>query len=194
MAVRSHRKNKERNLEISTVRNPIAVWVKDNKKASTLVLTVNKTLKLLYHRKVQQMTFFPEVNIEKTKANAKRKLKEYPRWRRVANDVDGQKVTAVYTFEPRQTHGNPSRPVERLAINRVDAEAELEAIEYAINNLLNPTHRRILYEKYLYAGKRYDFEIYNDLYLSEASFYIELNDALLSFAEQYRSGVLLVQN
>ncbi|HEL1562027.1 ArpU family phage packaging/lysis transcriptional regulator [Streptococcus suis] len=140
------------------------------------------------------MTFFPEINTEKTKANAKRKLKEYPRWRRVANDVDGQKVTAVYTFEPRQANGNPSRPVERLAINRVDAEAELEAIEYAINNLLNPTHRRILYEKYLYAGKRYDFEIYNDLYLSEASFYIELNDALLSFAEQYRSGSLLVQN
>ncbi|WP_321538015.1 ArpU family phage packaging/lysis transcriptional regulator, partial [Streptococcus suis] len=75
------------------------------------------------------MTFFPEVDFEKTKANAKRKLKEYPRWRRVANDVDGQKVTAVYTFEPRQTHGNPSRPVERLAINRADAEAELEAIE-----------------------------------------------------------------
>ncbi|HFU1090250.1 TPA: ArpU family phage packaging/lysis transcriptional regulator [Streptococcus suis] len=140
------------------------------------------------------MTFFPEINTEKTKANAKRKLREYPRWRRVANDVDGQKVTATYTFEPRQAHGNPSRPVERLAINRTDAEAELEAIEYAINNLLNPMHRRILYEKFLFAGKRYDFEIYNGLYISEASFYIELGDALLSFAEQYRSGCLLVQN
>ena len=140
-----------------------------------------------------QMTFFPEIDAEKTKRNAKRKLKEYPRWRRVANDVDGQKVTATYTFEPRQAHGNPSKPVERLAINKVDAESELEAIEYAINNLLNPTHRRILFEKYLYAGKRYDFEIYNDLYLSEASFYIELSDALLSFAEQYRNGCLLVK-
>ena len=137
------------------------------------------------------MTFFPEINVEKTKRNAKRKLKEYPRWRRVANDVDGQKVTATYTFEPRQAHGNPRKPVERLAINRVDAESELEAIEYAINNLLNPTHRRILFEKYLYAGKRYDFEIYSNLYLSEASFYIELSDALLSFAEQYRNGCLL---
>lgn len=139
------------------------------------------------------MTFFPEINFEKTKANAKRKLKEYPRWRRVANDVDGQKVTATYTFEPRQAHGNPSKPVERLAINRVDAEAELEAIEFAISNLLNPTHRRILYEKYLYTGKRYDFEIYSDLFLSEASFYIELSEALLSFAEQYRNGCLIAQ-
>jgi len=140
-----------------------------------------------------QMTFFPEIDAENTKRNAKRKLKEYPRWRRVANDVNGQKITATYTFEPRQAHGNPSKPVERLAINRVDAESELEAIEYAINNLLNPTHRRILFEKYLYAGKRYDFEIYSNLYLSEASFYIELNDALLSFAEQYRNGCLVVK-
>ncbi len=139
------------------------------------------------------MTFFPEIDAENTKRNAKRKLKEYPRWRRVANDVDGQKVAATYTFEPRQAHGNPSKPVERLAINRVDAESELEAIEYGINNLLNPTHRRILFEKYLSAGKRYDFEIYSNLYLSEASFYIELNDALLSFAEQYRNGCLVVK-
>ena len=85
------------------------------------------------------MTFFPEIDAENTKRNAKRKLKEYTRWRRIANDVDGQKVTAMYTFEPRQANGNPSKPVERLAINLVDAESELEAIEYAINNLLNPT-------------------------------------------------------
>ncbi|HEM3127106.1 ArpU family phage packaging/lysis transcriptional regulator [Streptococcus suis] len=85
------------------------------------------------------------------------------------------------------------RPTQSVTLHYVESLAH-EAIEYAINNLLNPTHRRILYEKYLYAGKRYDFEIYNDLYLSEASFYIELNDALLSFAEQYRSGSLLVQN
>ncbi|HEQ3678279.1 TPA: ArpU family transcriptional regulator, partial [Streptococcus pyogenes] len=36
------------------------------------------------------MTFFPEINIQKTKSNAKRKLREYPRWRRIANDVDTQ--------------------------------------------------------------------------------------------------------
>ncbi|MGV3416137.1 ArpU family transcriptional regulator, partial [Streptococcus agalactiae] len=29
------------------------------------------------------MTFFPEINIQKTKSNAKRKLREYPRWRRI---------------------------------------------------------------------------------------------------------------
>ena len=97
------------------------------------------------------MTFFPEIDAENTKRNAKRKLKEYQRWRRVANDVDGQKVTAMYTFEPRQAHGNPSRPVERLAINRVDAESELEAIEYAVSHLFDPMHRKLLHDRYLMA-------------------------------------------
>ena len=115
-----------------------------NKSKNTLTLFIQRFILVLAIYQLVRVgfyfynqSFFPEINTEKTKANAKRKLREYPRWRRVANDVDGQKVTAVYTFEPRQTSGNPSRPVERLAINRVDAEAELEAIEYAINNLLN---------------------------------------------------------
>ncbi|HFI0694745.1 TPA: ArpU family phage packaging/lysis transcriptional regulator [Streptococcus suis] len=139
------------------------------------------------------MTFFPEIDIEKTKENAKKKLEEYPRWRRVANDVDGQKVTAVYTFEPRQTHGNPSRPVERLAINRVDAEAELEAIEYAISLMLNPTDRYILNQRYLVEEPRPDYLLYEELNYGETRFYEILERALLAFAEIYRSGVLCVE-
>lgn len=47
-------KNKERNLEISSARNPIAVWVEGNEKASTLVLTVvSIILKLLYNKGVR---------------------------------------------------------------------------------------------------------------------------------------------
>lgn len=86
------------------------------------------------------MTFFPEINIQKTKSNAKRKLREYPRWRRIANDVDTQKVTATYSFEPRQPYGTPSKPVERLALNRVSAEQELDAIERAVNGIFDPEY------------------------------------------------------
>lgn len=139
------------------------------------------------------MTFFPEIDEKQTIRNAKRKLREYPRWRRIAGDVDGQKVTATYSFEPRQSHGSPSKPVERLAINRVDAEAELEAIEYAVGRLLDPYHRRILYEKFLCSSHRHDFEIYNDLFMSEGSYYHTLSIALIEFAEIYRQGCLLVE-
>ena len=138
------------------------------------------------------MTFFPEINVEKTKRNAKRKLKEYPRWRRVANDVDGQKVTATYTFEPRQAHGDPSRPVERLAINRVDAQAELEAIEYAVGHLFDPMHRKLLNDRYLMAYPKSHFEIREEIGYEKSQYYDMVSNALLAFAELYRGSCLVV--
>lgn len=137
--------------------------------------------------------FFPEIDEKKTKANAKRKLREYPRWRRIAQDVDKQKITATYSFEPRQAHGAPSKPVERLAINRVDAESELEAIEQAVSNILEPERRKILYDKYLSNYKKYDKMIYAELCISESMYYDELEIALLAFAELYREGSLIVE-
>lgn len=140
------------------------------------------------------MTFFPEVDTKKTIAKAKRKLREYPRWRRIANDIDGQKVTQTYSFDLRDPNGTPSNPVERLAIKKVDAVAELDAIEYAVNNLFDPEHRRIIYEKFLRKEPLYDFEIFNDvLHVSESQYYNMLTSALLAFAEQYRSACLVVE-
>ena len=95
------------------------------------------------------MAFFPDIDEDKTIANAKRKLKEYPRWKRVAGESGSQKVTQTFTFDLRNPGGSPNKAVERLAINRVDAMAELDAIEFAINNLHDPMYRRILFERYL---------------------------------------------
>ncbi|WP_159796490.1 ArpU family phage packaging/lysis transcriptional regulator [Streptococcus halichoeri] len=139
------------------------------------------------------MTFFPEIDIQKTKSNAKRKLKEYPRWQRIANDVDTQKVTATYSFEPRQPHGKPSKPVERLALNRVSAEQELDAIEQAVSMIIEPEKRRILYDKYLATHKKQDKAIYTELCMSESFYYDTLDIALLAFAELYREGSLIVE-
>lgn len=138
------------------------------------------------------MTFFPEIDAENTKRNAKRKLKEYPRWRRVANDVDGQKVTAMYTFEPRQAHGNPSKPVERLAINRVDAQAELEAIEYAVGHLFDPMHRKLLNDRYLMSYPKSHYEIREEIGYEKSQYYDMVSNALLAFAELYRGSCLVV--
>lgn len=139
------------------------------------------------------MTFFPEIDVEKTKENAKRKLREYPRWRRIAADVGEQKLTASYSFEPKQAMSKPSQPVERLALNKVSAEQELEAIRWAVSHLFDALHRRILVEKYLLPEPRQDFTIYSDLAISETLYYEEHEKALLAFAELFRHSVLLVQ-
>lgn len=41
------------------------------------------------------------INEKQTIKNAKKKLREYPRWREIAHDSAKQRITASYTFEPR---------------------------------------------------------------------------------------------
>lgn len=134
------------------------------------------------------MPFFPEINEAKTKENAKKILKGYPRWRRVANDKDGQKVTTTYSFMPRNPGSDTTSQVEKLAIRKVDAELELDAIEQAVSELHDPYYRRIIYEKYLVWHRKKDETIYNELAISESSYYEILDKALLAFAELYRNG------
>lgn len=138
------------------------------------------------------MAFFPDIDEDKTIANAKRKLKEYPRWKRVAGESGSQKVTQTFTFDLRNPGGSPNKAVERLAINRVDAMAELDAIEFAINNLHDPMYRRILFERYLKNKVLSDLSIYDSLFLSESQYYDYKRAALLAFAELYREGSLII--
>ena len=134
------------------------------------------------------MPFFPDINESKTKENAKRILSGYLRWRRVANDIDGQKVTTTYSFMPRSQSTVRINQVEKLAIRKVDAELELDAIEQAVSGLHNPLYRRILIEKYLQWDCKKDEAILMDLSLSKSSYYDILDRALMAFAELYRNG------
>lgn len=135
------------------------------------------------------MTFFPEIDIKKTKSNADKKLSEYLRWILIAGESYEQKVTAVYSFEPRQPHGTPSKPVERLVVNRVSAEQELEAIQSAINRLYNPIHRVILIERYIYQTK--DIDIAEKIGYERTQYYSIMDNALIAFAHSYKNGVLI---
>ena len=134
------------------------------------------------------MPFFPDINEAKTKENAKKILKGYPRWRRVANDQNGQKVTTTYSFTPRNPRSDTTSQVEKLAIRKVDAEMELDAIEQAVSELHDPYYRKIIYEKYMVWHRKKDETIYNELSISESSYYEILDKALLAFAELYRNG------
>lgn len=134
------------------------------------------------------MPFFPEINESKTRENAKKILRGYPRWRRVANDKDGQKVTPTYSFMPRNPSSDTTSQIEKLAIRKVDAEMELDAIEQAVSELHDPYYRRILFEKYLDKYRKKDQTIYTALSISESSYYETLDKALLAFAELYRNG------
>lgn len=135
------------------------------------------------------MNFFPEVDIVKTKKNAIRKLKEYIRWCLVDGDME-QKVTQTYSLMPRQTGGIPTKTVEKLVVNKVSAEQEINNIREAINRLPNNAHRRILIEKYIQDYS--DTEIHLGLGYEKTQYYQMKQDALLAFAHSYRQGILVV--
>ena len=66
-----------------------------------------------------------EINKKQTIKNAKKKLREYPRWREIAHDSAEQRITANYTFEPRSKNNNRSNIVETLTLRRMNAINEL---------------------------------------------------------------------
>ncbi|KXU14580.1 Phage protein [Streptococcus oralis] len=134
---------------------------------------------------------FAEIDEKETIRQVKRKLGEYPRLREIACDQPIQRVTTVYTFEPR-SQGAPSKQVETLAIRRVDAMSELEEIEQAVSRLLKPYYRLILFDKYLANEPLTNYEIQEKLWVEKTKFQEYLNRACLAFAEQYRKGKLLV--
>ena len=62
-----------------------------------------------------------EINEKETIKNAKKKLREYPRWREIAHDSAEQRITANYTFKPRSKNNNRSNIVETPAVRRMNA-------------------------------------------------------------------------
>ena len=81
-----------------------------------------------------------EINEKETIKNAKKKLREYPRWREIAHDSAEQRITANYTFEPRSKSNHRSNIIETLALRRMDAMNELEAMrKHTETSLINAT-------------------------------------------------------
>lgn len=134
---------------------------------------------------------FQEINENKTIANVKKVLRQYPRIREIACDMPEQRVTQMFTFEPRGS-GGPSKQVEKLAIRRVDALRELEEIEQAVSRLFNSKYRFILFNKYLATEPMLNYEMQEKLWIEKTKFQEYLNRACLAFAEQYRNGSLVV--
>lgn len=139
----------------------------------------------------EPLPMLPIVDEEATIARCKRKLGEYPTWRVIAQDAAEQRVTQVFTFEPRGGH-SPSKAVENLAIRKVQAEQELEEIEQAQSRMFNPDYRLIIFRKYLEFPSSTNYMIGQELGVESTAFQKMLRNALLAFAHSYRDGVLVV--
>jgi ArpU family phage transcriptional regulator len=131
------------------------------------------------------------INEKKTIKNAKKKLREYPRWREIAHDNAEQRITANYTFEPRSKSDHRSNIVETMTVRRIDAMNELEAIEEAHRNIVDERYRVIIYRRFLQHPPAPNWVIGQELGYARTRFQELANLACLAFAENYRNGELV---
>ena len=84
------------------------------------------------------------------------------------------KVTASYSLVPPAFSNQFHSSTEQAVINRVDQElAQKKHIEWVLRgvNRLNKMEREIIYKRYLEDEEIYDYELYNELGMSERRYY-----------------------
>lgn len=93
-------------------------------------------------------------------------------------------ITAKYTFMPA-SKGLPSSSTENSAVANVDYEIEraryLDYVTRAVNRL--PIKERlVIIKRYMGTESNYDYEVYNELYMSERTFYRHKSRAFYNLA------------
>lgn len=121
---------------------------------------------------------------------AKRKLKEFHRWCRVAN----------LFHEPTESFDNwlvplldydPEEYRDRKHDWQREAPEEVNEIIKAVNAIARPRHRAVLIMSYISPEKIRSVEQAQRLAIKSSTYYLAKNKALEEFASQYRSGELL---
>ncbi len=125
-----------------------------------------------------------------SKQLAKRKLKEFHRWCRVAVlhydmiQVDENWTVKLFEFDPEDYKG-------RIHAWQREAPNEANEILKAINAVAKPRHRAVLIMSYILPDKIRTAEQTQRLGIAESTYYLAKNEALKEFAGQYRDGSLL---
>ncbi|HFU4464622.1 TPA: DUF1492 domain-containing protein [Streptococcus suis] len=121
---------------------------------------------------------------------AKRKLKEFHRWCRVAVlhhdqiQISEDWTVQLFEFDPEDYKG-------RVHGWQREAPEEVNEILKAINAIAKPRHRVILIMSYILPEKIRSVEQAKQLGIAESTYYLAKNKALQVFAEQYLGGTLL---
>lgn len=129
---------------------------------------------------------FPEIDKEKTIQNVTELLSSYGKLCRLSG-ISQQKMVATFSTEPFAPSADNTN--EKKLIKAIDYQAQVEKINQAIQ-LLGKDHQQLLIDKYMKECK--DYWIYSKYSMSRSTYYRELEDAKLFFAEAYNKGSLLV--
>ena len=125
----------------------------------------------------------------KIKQLAKRKLKEFHRWCRVAVlhcdliQVDKDWMVTLFEYDPGDYK-------DRIYEWQREAPSEANEILKAINEIPKPRHRAALVMSYILPEKIQIKEQAQRLRIAESTYYLDKALALIEFAKRYRNGIL----
>lgn len=115
----------------------------------------------------------PEIDREKTKVAVEKALEAYRMYSLQVSLDRLPSITSSYSFVPVSSN-LPSSSTEKAAIANVDYEQKrmkyINWITRAVNRLAI-TEREIIYKRYLEETEMFDYQIYNDLNMSERNYY-----------------------
>ncbi|KAA0547560.1 ArpU family transcriptional regulator [Bacillus sp. BGMRC 2118] len=123
----------------------------------------------------KQLTFnLPEIDRERTRLAVEGALEKYRFYLLTVPEEKLPKVTATYSLVPPANTNAFHSSTEQAVIDKVDFEIErdeyIERIRRGVNRL-GAKEREIIYKRYLDEEEVYDYELYNDIGMSERVYY-----------------------
>ncbi|BBW99029.1 ArpU family phage packaging/lysis transcriptional regulator [Geobacillus subterraneus] len=124
--------------------------------------------------KYKQLSFLRDVDGEKTKEAVEAALEKYRMYMLTVPDEYLPRVTQTYSLVPPSQTNAFHSSTESAAIRKVDFERErdeyMERIRRAVNRL-NKTERELIIKRYMSIDEPYDYEVYNEMRISESKYY-----------------------
>ncbi|MGD6967127.1 ArpU family phage packaging/lysis transcriptional regulator [Rossellomorea vietnamensis] len=123
---------------------------------------------------VKQLFMLPEIDREKTKAAVESALEKYRFYLLTVPEDKLPKVTASYSLIPPTFSNEFHSSTEQAVMNRIELEiAKRKHIEWVLRgvNRLSKMEREIIFKRYLEDEEIFDYEIYNEIGMSERRYY-----------------------
>lgn len=123
----------------------------------------------------KQLSFqLPEIDREKTKEAVEAALERYRVYLLTVPEDKLPKITQSFTLVPPSNTNAFKSTTEDAAVSTIQYEQErekfLERIRNAVNRL-NYNERAVIIRRYLDNEERFDYEVYNELGMSERKYY-----------------------
>lgn len=124
--------------------------------------------------KYKQLAFLRDLDGEKTKEAVEAALEKYRIYMLTVPDEHLPRVTQTYSLVPPSQTNAFRSSTERAAIRKVDFERErdeyMEKVRRAVNRLTK-LERELIVKRYLTLEEPYDYDVYNEMGMSERQYY-----------------------